>query len=76
MTPPNDGGPPSYICRLSGASSENWNFWLEASGSEDLRVDVAVIDQYMVDETKKLRGLFPEWVDVVAYSSFLSSYIF
>ncbi|CAN6726944.1 unnamed protein product [Malus baccata var. baccata] len=75
-TETNDGGPPSYICRLSGASSENWNFWLEASGSEDLRVDVAVIDQYMVDETKKLRGLFPEWVDVVAYSSFLSSYIF
>ncbi|XP_068333814.1 uncharacterized protein [Pyrus communis] len=75
-TETNDGGPPSYICRLSGASSENWNFWLEASGSEDLRVDVAVIDQYIVDETKKLRGLFPEWVDVVAYSSFLSSYIF
>ncbi|KAG7029552.1 hypothetical protein SDJN02_07891, partial [Cucurbita argyrosperma subsp. argyrosperma] len=23
------GGPPSYICRLSGASHENWRFWLE-----------------------------------------------
>lgn len=23
------GGPPSYICRLSGASDENWTFWLE-----------------------------------------------
>lgn len=28
--PERDGnGPPSYICRLSGASSENWTFWLE-----------------------------------------------
>ncbi|MCO5554638.1 hypothetical protein L7F22_008171, partial [Adiantum nelumboides] len=25
-----DGGPPSYICRLSGKdASENWKFWLE-----------------------------------------------
>ncbi|XVF43729.1 hypothetical protein PTKIN_Ptkin02bG0063800 [Pterospermum kingtungense] len=24
-----EGGPPSYICRLSGASHENWTFWLE-----------------------------------------------
>ncbi|KAH0991909.1 hypothetical protein GBA52_003392 [Prunus armeniaca] len=71
-----DGGPPSYICRLSGASPENWTFWLEASSSEDLKVEVAVIDQYMVDEAKQLKGLFPEWVDVVAYSGFLSSYIF
>uniref|UniRef100_A0A0E0IUH0 Uncharacterized protein n=1 Tax=Oryza nivara TaxID=4536 RepID=A0A0E0IUH0_ORYNI len=23
------GGPPSYICRLSGESHENWSFWLE-----------------------------------------------
>lgn len=23
------GGPPSYICRLSGSSPENWTFWLE-----------------------------------------------
>lgn len=23
------GGPPSYICRLSGAGHENWTFWLE-----------------------------------------------
>ncbi|GFS33846.1 Zn-dependent exopeptidases superfamily protein [Actinidia rufa] len=23
------GGPPSYMCRLSGASHENWTFWLE-----------------------------------------------
>ncbi|KAK4760488.1 hypothetical protein SAY87_005381 [Trapa incisa] len=71
-----DGGPPSYICRLSGSSSENWTFWLEASSSEDLRVDVAVLDQYMVDDAKKLKSLFPDWVDVVAYSSFMSSYTF
>ncbi|KAM5568193.1 hypothetical protein ABKV19_015984 [Rosa sericea] len=75
-TETSDGGPPSYICRLSGASPENWTFWLEANSSEDLRVEVAVVDQYMVDEAKKLKGLFPEWVDVVAYSGFLSSYIF
>ncbi|OVA09514.1 Peptidase M28 [Macleaya cordata] len=71
-----DGGPPSYICRLSGSSDENWRFWLEANSSEALRVDVAVLDQNMVDSSRKLKGLFPEWIDVVAYSSFLSSYIF
>lgn len=70
------GGPPSYICRLSGASHENWTFWLEASSSEEIRVEVAVLDQYMVDAAKKLKGLFPSWVDVTAYSSFLSSYVF
>ena len=113
------GGPLSYICRLSGASHENWTFWLEvqlpfvshffnilgliseiynwviltftnnpfpcsaelsenlqASSSEEIRVEVAVLDQYMVDAAKKLKGLFPSWVDVTAYSSFLSSYVF
>lgn len=49
---------------------------LQASGSEDIRVDVAVLDQYMVDAAKKLKGLFPDWVDVIAYSSFMSSYTF
>ncbi|XP_030496880.2 uncharacterized protein LOC115712690 isoform X1 [Cannabis sativa] len=71
-----DGGPPSYICRISGASHENWTFWLEANSGEDLRVEVAVLDQYMVGDAKKLKGLFPDWVDVVAYSSFVSSYVF
>ncbi|EXC06150.1 Endoplasmic reticulum metallopeptidase 1 [Morus notabilis] len=70
------GGPPSYICRLSGASHQNWTFWLEASSGEDLRVEVAVLDQHMVNAAKKLKGLFPDWVDVVAYSSYLSSYVF
>ncbi|KAF6150060.1 hypothetical protein GIB67_002842 [Kingdonia uniflora] len=70
------GGPPSYIIRLSGSSHENWTFWLEAHSSEALRVDVSVLDQYLVDGSKKLKGLFPDWVDVTAYSSFLSSYLF
>ncbi|KAI3966619.1 hypothetical protein MKW92_024597 [Papaver armeniacum] len=48
-----DGGPLSYICRLSGVGNDDWSFWLE-----------------------KLKGLFPDWVDVVAYSSFMSSYTF
>ncbi|KAB1225806.1 Endoplasmic reticulum metallopeptidase 1 [Morella rubra] len=69
-------GPPSYICRLSGSSHENWTFWLEASSSEDLRVEVAVLDQKLSDAAKKLKSLFPDWMDVIAYSSFLSSYIF
>ncbi|XVF02740.1 hypothetical protein REPUB_Repub04eG0200100 [Reevesia pubescens] len=71
-----EGGPPSYILRLTGASHENWTFWLEASNSGDLRVDVTVLDQILVDEAKKLKKLFPAWADVTAYSSFLSSYIF
>ncbi|ESR51288.1 hypothetical protein CICLE_v10030679mg [Citrus x clementina] len=71
-----DGGPPSYICRLSGSSHENWTFWLEASSPENLTVEVAVLDQVLVDEAKKLKGLFPDWTDVTAYSSFRSSYTF
>ncbi|XP_057530899.1 uncharacterized protein LOC130809230 [Amaranthus tricolor] len=71
-----DGGPLSYICRLSGASNEKWAFWLEANSSEPLRVEVAVLDQYMVQEAKELKLRFPDWVDVVAYTSFMSSYSF
>ncbi|KOM31477.1 hypothetical protein LR48_Vigan01g103200 [Vigna angularis] len=69
------GGPQSYICRLSGPSDGNWTFWLEANSSEALRVDVAVLDQKLVDPMKRLKDLFPDWVDVTAYSSFMSSYI-
>ncbi|KAK7359388.1 hypothetical protein VNO77_01346 [Canavalia gladiata] len=69
-------GPPSYICRLSGPSDGNWTFWLEANSSEALRVDLAVLDQKLVYPAKRLKGLFPNWVDVVSYSSFMSSYIF
>ncbi|KAF3431060.1 hypothetical protein FNV43_RR25790 [Rhamnella rubrinervis] len=71
-----EGGPPSYICRLSGAGNESWTFWLEASNGGDLRVDVAVIDQRLVGSAKKLTSLLPEWADIIAYSSFLSSYVF
>lgn len=69
-------GPPSYICRLSGASHENWTFWLEAGSSESLRVEVAVLDQYLTESATKLKGLFPNWIDVTAFSSFMSSYVF
>ncbi|KAL4192488.1 hypothetical protein AMTRI_Chr06g194510 [Amborella trichopoda] len=69
-------GPLSYICRLSGSSSENWSFWLEANSSEALRVDLGVLDQYLVEKTRKLKGHFPAWMDVIAYSSFLSSYTY
>ncbi|XP_022131778.1 endoplasmic reticulum metallopeptidase 1 [Momordica charantia] len=71
-----DGGPPSYICRLSGASHEKWTFWLEANSPKELRIDVAVLDQQLTNEAKKLKSLFPDWVDVVAYSSFMSTYTF
>ncbi|KAJ0972606.1 hypothetical protein J5N97_020565 [Dioscorea zingiberensis] len=70
------GTPPSYICRLSGTSHENWTFWLEANTSEALRVEVAVLDQYLVDDAKKLKSLFPRWVDVTAFSTFFSVYNF
>ncbi|KAJ0256056.1 Zn-dependent exopeptidases superfamily protein [Hirschfeldia incana] len=70
------GGPPSYILRLSGNSSEKWIFWLEANSEEELRVDLAVLDQRLDEETRRLKSLFPGWSDVIAYSSFLSTYTF
>ncbi|KAJ9554511.1 hypothetical protein OSB04_018556 [Centaurea solstitialis] len=70
------GGPPSYICRLSGVAQENWTFWLEANSSEAIHIDVGVVEQYLMESTKKLKDSFPEWVDVTAYSSFLSTYNF
>jgi len=68
------GGPPSYICRLSGKSDVDWSFWLEANSSESLRIDVAVLDQYLVDSTKKLKSLFPSWADLTAFTTFFSTY--
>lgn len=45
----------------------------QANSSTSLRVDVAVLDQYLAEASKKLKRLFPSWVDVTVYSSFLSS---
>ncbi|CAH2065845.1 unnamed protein product [Thlaspi arvense] len=70
------GGPPSYILRLSGNSSEKWIFWLEASSEKEIRVDVAVLEQVLDEETRHLKSLFPSWSDVIAYTSFLSTYFF
>lgn len=49
---------------------------LQASSSEGLRVQVSVLDQVLTDEAKKLKSLFPDWADVTAYSSFISTYTF
>ncbi|KAK3124891.1 hypothetical protein QOZ80_7BG0595620 [Eleusine coracana subsp. coracana] len=69
-----NGGLPSYVCRLSGKSDVDWSFWLEANSSESLRIDVAVLDQYLVDSTKKLKILFPSWADLTAFTTFFSTY--
>ncbi|XP_074557502.1 uncharacterized protein LOC141813432 [Curcuma longa] len=69
-----NGGPPSYICRLSGSSKDNWTFWLEANNSESLRMDVAVLDQYLVNDTQRLKSSFPSWADMTAFTTFFSSY--
>ncbi|KAL9267183.1 Endoplasmic reticulum metallopeptidase 1-like protein [Drosera capensis] len=71
-----EGGPSSFICRLSGASHETWTFWLEANSSKPLRVDTAVLEQHLLEETKTIKRKFPDWVDVTAYTSFMSSYLF
>ncbi|KAJ0544977.1 putative peptidase M28 [Helianthus annuus] len=70
------GAPPSYICRLSGVANENWTFWLETNSSGDIRIEVGVVEQYLMDSMKILKSRFPEWVDIIALSSFLSTYIF
>uniref|UniRef100_A0A0E0AIA7 Uncharacterized protein n=1 Tax=Oryza glumipatula TaxID=40148 RepID=A0A0E0AIA7_9ORYZ len=59
---------------LSGESHENWSFWLEANSSEPLRIDVAVLDQYLLDRTRKLKSLFPSWADITAFTTFFSTY--
>ena len=49
---------------------ESW----QANSSESLRIDVAVLDQYLVDSTKKLKSLFPSWADLTAFTTFFSTY--
>ncbi|KAH7440276.1 hypothetical protein KP509_04G099400 [Ceratopteris richardii] len=71
-----NGGPPSYICRLSGKdTSENWKFWLEANTSKPLQVDLAVLDHELDDDTRTLLHLFPSWAATIAGSTYLSSYL-
>ncbi|KVI05717.1 Peptidase M28 [Cynara cardunculus var. scolymus] len=63
------GGPPSYICRLSGVAQENWTFWLETNSSGAIHIDVGVVEQYLMESMKKLKDSFPTWVDVIAFSN-------
>ena len=49
---------------------------MQANSKEELRVDLAVLDQRVDEETRHLKSLFPGWSDVIAYSSFLSTYSF
>ncbi|XP_024990823.1 endoplasmic reticulum metallopeptidase 1-like [Cynara cardunculus var. scolymus] len=70
------GGPPSYICRLSGVAQENWTFWLETNSPGAIHIEVGVVEQYLMESMKKLKDSVPKWVDVTAYSSFLSTYNF
>ncbi|EPS72840.1 hypothetical protein M569_01917, partial [Genlisea aurea] len=69
------GGSRSYVCRLSGSSHETWEFWLEVENGEPLAVDVAVLDLHLTESAEKVKGLFPGWMDVVALTSFVSSYV-
>ncbi|XP_071690909.1 uncharacterized protein [Rutidosis leptorrhynchoides] len=70
------GGPPSYICRLSGVANDNWTFWLETNSPGDIRIEVGVVEQYLMESMKNLKSRFPNWVDIIAFSSFLSTYTF
>lgn len=49
---------------------------LQANSSEPLRVEVVALDQHLTDSAKELKHRFPEWADIVAYTSFMSSYTF
>lgn len=49
---------------------------LQTNSTGDIRIEVGVVEQYLMESMKKLKGSFPEWVDIIAFSSFLSTYIF
>lgn len=49
---------------------------MQANSSEAIKVDVAVVDQYLTESAAKLKGVFPNWIDVTAFSSFMSTYVF
>lgn len=49
---------------------------MQANSSESIKIDVAVVDQYLTESAAKLKAIFPDWVDVTAFSSFISAYVF
>ncbi|EFJ29171.1 hypothetical protein SELMODRAFT_171078 [Selaginella moellendorffii] len=69
-----NGGPPSYVCRFSGKSSETWKFWMDAKISPPLRIELGVLDQKLDKTTIVLMQKFPPWAAVVAGTTYLSSY--
>ncbi|XP_002985237.2 endoplasmic reticulum metallopeptidase 1 [Selaginella moellendorffii] len=71
-----NGGPPSYVCRFSGKSSETWKFWMDAKTSPPLRIELGVLDQKLDETTIVLMQKFPLWAAVVAGTTYLSSYEF
>lgn len=49
---------------------------LQTNSPGDIRIEVGVVEQYLMESMKNLKGRFPNWVDVIAFSSFLSTYTF
>lgn len=50
------------------------HFGVQASSSLPLRVDLAVLDQRLETEADGIVASFPDWVAVVAGTSYLSTY--
>ena len=62
------------LARVVKCLVDKWFESWQANSSESLRIDVAVLDQYLVDSTKKLKSLFPSWADLTAFTTFFSTY--